>query len=98
MIEGEPGIGKSRLLREFQGRLSGQHHYWLEGGCSEFFVNTPFFPVVRFLGSLFSASGLHPSADDMARAIRALALAEIPVYEAKISAELEELFSEKARA
>jgi ABC-2 type transport system ATP-binding protein len=36
------------------------------------------------------------SDDDMARAIRALALAEIPVYEAKVSAELEELFSERA--
>ena len=38
------------------------------------------------------------SDDDMARAIRALALADIPLYEAKVSAELEELFSEKARA
>jgi ABC-2 type transport system ATP-binding protein len=38
------------------------------------------------------------SDDDMARAIRALALAGIPVYEAKVSAELEELFSERAGA
>jgi ABC-2 type transport system ATP-binding protein len=32
------------------------------------------------------------SDDDMARAIRALALADIPVHEARVSAELEELF------
>src|SRR6266545_759338 len=35
------------------------------------------------------------SDDDMARAVRALALAGMPVFEAKISAELEELFSEE---
>ena len=81
LIEGEPGIGKSRLLREFQARLSGQDHYWLEGGCSEFFVNTPFFPVVRFLGSLFSASNLHPSPDDMARLRHALAAVGIETDE-----------------
>jgi class 3 adenylate cyclase len=81
MIEGEPGIGKSRLLREFQARLSGQDHYWLEGGCSEFFVNTPFFPVVRFLNSLFSASGLRPSPDDMARLRHVLAAVGIETDE-----------------
>lgn len=35
------------------------------------------------------------SDDDMARAIRVLALADIPVYEARVSAELEELFEAK---
>jgi len=73
LIEGEPGIGKSRLLREFQATLADQDHSWLEGGCSEFFVNTPFFPVVRFLGSLFRASGLHPSPDDLERLRHSLA-------------------------
>jgi ABC-2 type transport system ATP-binding protein len=33
------------------------------------------------------------SDDDMARAIRAVALAGVPIYEARVSAELEELFS-----
>ncbi|PYQ35189.1 MAG: hypothetical protein DMF54_12695 [Acidobacteria bacterium] len=42
-------------------------------------------------GSLRFAVG---SDDDMARAVRALALADVPVYEARVSAELEELFSE----
>jgi ABC-2 type transport system ATP-binding protein len=35
------------------------------------------------------------SDDDMARAIRALAIADVPVYEARVSAELEELFEAK---
>jgi ABC-2 type transport system ATP-binding protein len=38
------------------------------------------------------------SDDDMARAVSALAVAGVPVYEAKISAELEELFSGGAGA
>jgi ABC-2 type transport system ATP-binding protein len=36
------------------------------------------------------------SDDDMARAIRAVALAGVPIYEARVSAELEELFSPAA--
>ena len=32
------------------------------------------------------------SDDDMARAIRAVVLAQVPIYEARVSAELEELF------
>jgi hypothetical protein len=36
------------------------------------------------------------SDEDMARAIRAVALAGVPVYEARTSAELEELFSPAA--
>jgi ABC-2 type transport system ATP-binding protein len=38
------------------------------------------------------------SDEDMARAVRALTLAEIPVYEARVSAELEELFRDGPRA
>ncbi len=37
------------------------------------------------------------SDEDMARGIRALALAGIPIYEARVSAELEELFEQTAR-
>src|SRR6266536_2136907 len=49
-----------------------------------------FEPTADPYGSLRFPVG---SDDEMARAIRALALAEIPVYEAKASADLEELFS-----
>ncbi len=57
--------------------------------------NEAFSPDAEPDGSLRFAVG---SDDDMARAIRALALANVPVYEARVSAELEELFSEKREA
>jgi hypothetical protein len=63
--------------------------------ASAILVAEAFQPEAEPDGSLrFSVS----SDEDMARAVRALALAGVSVYEAKVSAELEELFSEAPRA
>ncbi|MDQ5856775.1 MAG: ABC transporter ATP-binding protein [Acidobacteriota bacterium] len=63
--------------------------------ASAILVAEAFQPEAEPDGSLrFSVS----SDEDMARAVRALALAGVSVYEAKVSAELEELFSENPRA
>jgi transcriptional regulator of acetoin/glycerol metabolism len=35
MIVGEPGVGKSRLIEEFHGRLSDTPHTWVEWSCSQ---------------------------------------------------------------
>ena len=48
MIGGEPGIGKSRLLREFR-RLLGDGVTWIEAGAVPFGRATPFHPVVEML-------------------------------------------------
>ncbi len=53
VIQGEPGIGKSRLVWQFRERLTGRPHSWLEGFCSSFEVNTPFAPNVGLLTSSF---------------------------------------------
>jgi class 3 adenylate cyclase/tetratricopeptide (TPR) repeat protein len=47
LIRGEPGIGKSRLLREFAATLQPEVHTWIEGFCAPFFTNTPFFPLIE---------------------------------------------------
>ncbi len=63
--------------------------------ASAILAGEAFQPEAEPDGSLrFSVS----SDEDMARAVRALALAGVSVYEAKVSAELEELFSENPRA
>jgi hypothetical protein len=51
LANGEPGIGKSRLVWQFQ-ELDGVRYSWLESFCSPFEVNTPFAPV----GNLITAS------------------------------------------
>ena len=40
-IVGEPGIGKSRLLEEFRGKLAETPHTWVEWAASQLLQNTP---------------------------------------------------------
>src|SRR6516165_4536694 len=60
LIVGEPGIGKSRLIEEFHGRLRDTPHTWLEWSCSQLLRNTPLHPIAeagrqRFGGADVSA-------------------------------------------
>jgi tetratricopeptide (TPR) repeat protein len=60
LIVGEPGLGKSRLIEEFHGRLRDTPHTWLEWSCSQLLQNTPLHPIAdwgrqRFGGAEVSA-------------------------------------------
>ncbi len=66
-VIGEAGIGKSRLLHEFQHALKADH-VWLEGGSAQVFSNTPFHTLAgvvrrrlaeRAMGERASASADH---------------------------------------
>src|SRR6516165_1346 len=48
LIIGEPGIGKSRLIEEFHGRLRDTPHTWLEWSCLQLLQNTPLHPVTEW--------------------------------------------------
>ena len=45
LIVGEPGVGKSRLIEEFHGRLRETPHTWGEWSCSQLLQNTPLHPI-----------------------------------------------------
>lgn len=49
VIEGEAGIGKSRLVHRFREDIAEEPHQWLEGYCSPYRQGTPFAPVVGVL-------------------------------------------------
>jgi predicted ATPase len=48
LIVGEPGLGKSRLVEEFHGRLRDTPHTWTEWSCSQLLQNTPLHPVTEW--------------------------------------------------
>src|SRR6516165_390086 len=48
LIVGEPGLGTSRLIEEFHGRLRDVPHTWGEWSCSQLLQNTPLHPVTEW--------------------------------------------------
>ena len=48
LIVGEPGLGKSRLIEEFQTRLRETPHTWVEWSCSQLLQNTPLHPIAEW--------------------------------------------------
>jgi class 3 adenylate cyclase/predicted ATPase len=47
-IVGEPGLGKSRLVEEFQARLVETPHTWVEWSASQLLRNTPLHPIIEW--------------------------------------------------
>lgn len=57
LLVGEPGIGKTRLVREFRNRIEGAPHMWVACGGERLNSNTPFHAVARMLDQLFKWHG-----------------------------------------
>ena len=49
VLVGEPGIGKSRIVRAFDERLAGEAHTTLRYFCSPHHQDSPLFPIIREL-------------------------------------------------
>jgi class 3 adenylate cyclase/tetratricopeptide (TPR) repeat protein len=46
LLEGEPGIGKSRLTQVLRERLADQPHIRLRYQCSPYYANSAFYPII----------------------------------------------------
>ena len=59
-IVGEPGVGKSRLLIEFQQALTGRPVRYLEGRCLSFGSTVPFLPVLDLVRAASGVADADP--------------------------------------
>ncbi len=62
LVRGEPGIGKSRLIRSFRDALGDRDCLWLTTQCSPFAQGSAFQPIVDLLVSQFGIADLEPAA------------------------------------
>ncbi len=51
LIIGEPGIGKTRLLRVFEERIKDEPHTWLVCHCISYYKNSAFYPIINLINS-----------------------------------------------
>ncbi len=47
LLEGEPGIGKSRINQVLRGQVAQESHHRLRYQCSPYHINSAFYPIIR---------------------------------------------------
>lgn len=57
LVQGEPGIGKSRLVEEIRGACEAESCYALVSRCSPYFTNSALYSVINLLRRLLKISG-----------------------------------------
>jgi tetratricopeptide (TPR) repeat protein len=60
LIVGEPGLGKSRLIDEFRGKLVDTPHTWAEWSASQLLQNTPLHPFADWGRQRFGGADVAP--------------------------------------
>jgi class 3 adenylate cyclase/tetratricopeptide (TPR) repeat protein len=67
LVQGEAGLGKSRLCYELRERLTGEPHTWLECRCSPYTSGTAFRPVIELVEQALSFQAADTPAEKLAK-------------------------------
>jgi predicted ATPase len=81
LVMGEPGIGKSRLVKEFHDRIRDDPHIWTESAGEQFFENTPFHAVIEMLSRSLELQHVGNTEEQFERLEQALTLAGLGAAE-----------------
>jgi len=74
LIVGEPGLGKSRLIEEFRGRLGETPHTWVGWSASQLLQNTPLHPVAEWGRLRFANAPAEQRLADLEHTLRTIGL------------------------
>jgi len=82
LITGEPGIGKSRLMRQFNEAIASRPHRWIQGIASSFSQLEPYYTIGQILRELLVSPAGEPATDQLVRLDSALVSAGLNPAEA----------------
>jgi predicted ATPase/class 3 adenylate cyclase len=77
-IFGEPGIGKSRLVRAFADGLAGTDYLRIVLNCSPYFSNTALYPIINHLNRWLEKSSVD-KLDQLAHVVEAVGMSQVEI-------------------
>ncbi len=82
LLKGEPGLGKSRLVKEFREQIVNQAHTEQECRCSPYHHNSVLYPLVNLLVKILQLHPEDPPASKLDKLEEFLSEYELPLSEA----------------
>jgi class 3 adenylate cyclase len=82
VVTGEPGIGKSRLIRQFHEQIAGDQHIWIESAGDQFAQSRPFHAVTEMLRQGIASSATDNAEQSIERLAQLLETAGLKAMQA----------------
>ncbi len=82
LIQGEAGIGKSRLVEALRERVSSEEHVWVAHWCSPYHANSTLYPVIEHLKRVMGWKPEDGNQEKLEKLERATESQSLPAQEA----------------